>query len=185
MSEPRAPVFEEEVPGFGTIRVVPVDPPRDLPLIYSWVQEERAEFWGMRAHTREYVLEIYEYLDSLDTHHAYLVHRDGAPRAIFQTYQPGADPVGACYDVQPGDFGIHLMIGPPSGATERGFTGTLLASLVGWVLRDPAVRRIVVEPDARNAKAIARFARAGFELGPEIQLPHKPARLAFLARAQP
>lgn len=180
----RPPTHERVVDGFGTVRIVPVDPPSDVDLIYRWVTEERAQFWGMRAHTRDYVLEIYEYLDSLATHHAYLVQLDGRPVAIFQTYEPAADPVGEFYDVQPGDFGIHLMMGPPDGGQRPGFTGAIMRVLIDHVLANPAVQRIVVEPDARNAKAVARFVRAGFELGPELQLPEKPARLAFYRRAR-
>lgn len=80
---------------------------------------------------------------------------------------------------------------PPAGAdagadaagTEPGFTGALLTAFLTWVLDvDPARRRIVAEPDARNNKAIARFVRAGFVLGPEIELPEKRARLVFLSR---
>ncbi|TQK42837.1 RimJ/RimL family protein N-acetyltransferase [Streptomyces sp. SLBN-118] len=179
---PREAVFEQVVEGFGTVRVVPVDPAADAGLIHSWVTEERARYWGMTDHSREQVLETYEYLDSLTTHHAFLVHRDGEPVALFQSYEPDADPVGECYDVQPGDFGIHLLIGPANGATERGFTGNLLAAFTAYVLADPAHRRIVVEPDARNTKAIERMVRAGFVLGPEIDKPEKRARLAFLSR---
>ncbi|MBH5336422.1 acetyltransferase [Streptomyces pactum] len=180
----RAPVHEETVEGFGTIRVVPVDPERDVDLIHGWVVQERAKFWGMGEADRDRVLEIYSYLDSLTTHHAYLVHRNGTPVALFQTYQPEADPVGDYYDVRPGDFGVHLLIGPADGTGERGFTGVLLAALIRFVLSDPSRKRIVLEPDARNEKAIARVIRAGFTLGPQIDLPEKRAQLAFLERAQ-
>jgi RimJ/RimL family protein N-acetyltransferase len=168
----------------STVRIVPVDPAKDAHLIHSWVTQERARFWGMRDHTREEVLEVYEFLDSLTTHHAYLLHRGDEPVALFQTYQPEADPVGECYDVRPGDFGIHVLVGPPAaGGLEPGFTGALLSVFLTWVLAaDPGRRRIVAEPDARNDQAIARFLRAGFVPGPEIQLPEKRARLVFLDR---
>ncbi|MEV4868074.1 GNAT family N-acetyltransferase [Streptomyces syringium] len=178
----RTAVHEQVVEGFGTVRVVPVHPRADLDVIHTWVGQERARFWGMREADRERVLEIYEYLDSLPTHHAYLLHRDGRPVALFQTYEPESDPVGACYDVQPGDFGIHLLIGPAEGEPERGFTDTLLSVFLTFVLADPGRRRIVAEPDARNAKAIARLTGAGFVPGPEIDLPEKRARLVFLSR---
>jgi hypothetical protein len=42
---------------------------------------------------------------------------------------------------------------------------------------------VVAEPDARNDRAIARFVRTGFELGPQVRLPDKPARMVFLERA--
>ena len=53
-----------------------------------------------------------------------------------------------------------------------------------YVLTDPGRRRIVVEPDARNERAIERLRRVGFVLGPEIDKPEKRARLAFLDRAE-
>ncbi|MEU0623684.1 GNAT family N-acetyltransferase [Streptomyces rubiginosohelvolus] len=187
--EPLAPalrpaVHEQKVEGFGTVRLVPVDPAADAGLLHGWVTEERARFWGMADHTREKVREIYEFVDSLPTHHAYLALRDGVPAALFQTYEPDADPVGECYDVQPGDFGIHLLIAPAEGeGAVKGYTEALLTAFVAYVFSDPAHLRVVVEPDARNEKALARMVRVGFELGPEIEKPEKTARLAFLTRA--
>ncbi|SDY90278.1 penicillin amidase [Micromonospora pattaloongensis] len=177
--------FRRSIDGFGEVHIRPVEPAKDVGLLHDWVTRERARFWGMRDASRERVLEIYEYLDSLSTHHAYLIHRDGHPVALFQTYEPAADPVGECYDVRPGDFGIHLMIGPPDGGTEPGFTATILDTFLAFVLSDPSRRRIVAEPDARNDRAIARLMRAGFVPGPQIDLPEKRAQLLFLDRAAP
>ncbi|MGW4627163.1 GNAT family N-acetyltransferase [Streptomyces rubiginosohelvolus] len=188
-SEPVAPalrpaVHEQKIEGFGTVRLVPVDPAADAELLHGWVTEERARFWGMADHTREQVREIYEFVDSLPTHHAYLALRDGVPAALFQTYEPDADPVGECYDVRPGDFGVHLLIAPAEGeGAVKGYTDALLTAFIAYVFSDPAHVRVVVEPDARNEKAIARMVRMGFELGPEIEKPEKTARLAFLTRA--
>ncbi|MFE0426958.1 GNAT family N-acetyltransferase [Streptomyces sp. NPDC058953] len=181
----REAVHEQKVDGFGTVRVVPLDPAADLDVVHGWVTAERARFWGMLDHTREKVREIYAYVDSLPTHHAFLVERDGTPVALFQTYEPAADPVGECYDVLPGDVGVHILIGPAPDGTptgERGFTTGLMTALMEFVFADPAALRVVVEPDARNEKAIARMLAAGFEAGPEIQKPEKRALLAFLGR---
>src|SRR5919106_463397 len=52
----RPAVFEQSVDGFGQVSIVPVRPAEDLDLIYGWVTEERARFWGMTGHTREHVL---------------------------------------------------------------------------------------------------------------------------------
>ncbi|MFD4336925.1 GNAT family N-acetyltransferase [Streptomyces anulatus] len=180
----RPAVHEQKIEGFGTVRLVPVDPAADAGLLHGWVTEERARFWGMADRTREQVREIYEFVDSLPTHHAYLALRDGVPAALFQTYEPDADPVGECYDVQPGDFGVHLLIAPAEGeGAVKGYTDALLTAFIAHVFSDPAHLRVVVEPDARNEKAIARMVRIGFELGPEIRKPEKTARLAFLTRA--
>ncbi|MCX4576063.1 acetyltransferase [Streptomyces sp. NBC_01571] len=189
----REAVHEEEIDGFGTVRVLPVDPSADLDVIHRWVTQERAGFWGMTGFTREQVLETYLHLDSLDTHHAFLVVKDGEPAALFQTYEPGADRVSECYDVEPGDIGVHLLIGPAGTEGARpGWSSKLLTAFTAYVLIGLDRRRVVVEPDARNAKAISRLVRQGFEPGPEIvlpeidlpgvYLPEKRARLAFLHR---
>jgi penicillin G amidase len=178
----RQAVFEKTLDGFGTVSIVPVKPKEDLDLIYGWVTEERARFWGMTEHTREYVLEIYEYLDSLDTHHAYLLLRDSKPVALFQTYEPDADPVGECYEVEPGDIGVHFLVAGADGQAQTGFTLALLVAIGAYLFADPKHLRIVAEPDTRNTQAAARLRRTGFTIGPEIQLPEKVARLAFLRR---
>ncbi|MGW5846520.1 GNAT family N-acetyltransferase [Streptomyces sp. NPDC055254] len=183
------PVHTRVVEGFGTVALTAVDPAADSALIHSWVTEERARFWGMADAGRELVQEIYEDVDRRTTHHAYMVSRDGEQVALFQTYDCAEDRVGECYEVRPGDVGAHLLVGPVKRAAEPGFTGTLMSVLLGFVFSDPAARRVVVEPDARNEKAVARMERAGFTLGPEVELPEidlpevylpaKRARLAF------
>lgn len=183
----RQPVHTHAVEGFGTVTLTPVDPAADSALIHGWVTEERAAFWGMRGADRALVEEIYADLDRRTTHHAYLARRDGAPVALFQTYDCAQDRVSECYEVQPGDVGAHLLIAPDQGTAEPGFTAALLTAFLAYVLSEPSVRRVIAEPDARNAKAIARLQRTGFALGPEVELPeidlpevHLPAKRARL-----
>lgn len=181
-AETVAPSFERVVEGFGTVLVLPVDPEADVDLLHSWVTQERARFWGMLDADRERVREIYAHLDSLSTHHAYLVRVDDCPVALFQTYWAEADEVGEAYDAQPGDLGIHLLVGPTT-ALRAGWTETLALVLAAFVLQDPSVVRVLAEPDARNTRAADRLVRTGFALGPQVDLPHKRAQLAFLDRA--
>ncbi|MFD9466671.1 GNAT family N-acetyltransferase [Streptomyces sp. NPDC060027] len=193
-ADAREAVHEQRVDGFGTVRVLPVDPHADLDVLHGWVTEERAAYWGMTGFTKRQVLETYLHLDSLDTHHAFLAVKDGVPAALFQTYEPEADRVSECYEVRPGDIGVHLLIGPPApgGGARPGWSSTLLAAFLAYALTGLDRRRAVVEPDARNAKAIARLTRQGFvpagdivlpEIDlPEVRLPEKPALLAFLTR---
>jgi hypothetical protein len=189
----REAVHEQLVDGFGTVRVLPLDPHADLDVVHGWVTQERAAFWGMNGLTKEQVLETYVHLDSLDTHHAFLAVKDGEPAALFQTYEPEADRVSECYDVQPGDIGIHVLIGPAGpGGGQVGWSGVLLTAFTTYVLIGLDRQRVVVDPDERNAKAIARFERQGFEPGqavvlpeidlPDVYLPEKRAQLSFLTR---
>ncbi|MEV5265537.1 GNAT family N-acetyltransferase [Streptomyces werraensis] len=196
MSDPyasRPAVHEQRVDGFGTVRVLPLDPAADAPLLHRWVSEERAVFWGMNGLTEQQVSEIYAHMETLGTHHAYLLVKDGAPAGLLQTYEPEADRVGECYPVEPGDIGMHLLIAPPEPGEKRsGWTAGLAAAVSTYVLLVLDRRRVVVDPDVANEKAIARFTRQGFVAGPrvvlpeidlpDVYLPEKRAQLAFLTR---
>ncbi|WP_347404729.1 GNAT family N-acetyltransferase [Solwaraspora sp. WMMD1047] len=180
--EPTTPVFQERLADRGRFDLIPLDPDRHLDVVYRWVTEPRARFWGMTGHSREQVAEIYHFLAGLDSHHAYLMRLDGTPVGIFQTYQPAKDPVGECYPVQPGDFGIHLFVAAPAGRPAPGFTGAVAGALHRYVFADPAVRRIVIEPDVRNEVALRRWRRLGYRFGAQVELAGKRAQLAFLPR---
>ncbi|NUT33992.1 MAG: acetyltransferase [Hamadaea sp.] len=185
-------VFETTVDGFGRVGFAPVDPAADAELLHSWVTEDRARFWGMLDAGRADVQEIYERLDTLSTHHAYLVRRDGTPVALIQTYEPEADRVGECYPVAPGDLGLHLFLGPAADGAVPGFSAALVSAVLRFLFDGLGARRLVADPDAANVKAIARLVRSGFTLGPlvtlpevrlpEVFLPAKQAQLAFRTR---
>lgn len=163
------------------VRILPVRPEEDGDLIHSWVTQDRARFWGMTEYSRDEVVEVYRFLDSLPTHHAFLLSLDEEPVALFQSYDPFHDPVGEAYDPQEGDLGIHLFMAP-AREPRPGLTPWLVLHFIGHLFATTGARRIVVEPDVRNDKALARLTGSGFEPGPVIQLPDKQARLFFLRR---
>ncbi|MGW0942848.1 GNAT family N-acetyltransferase [Streptomyces sp. NPDC002623] len=186
-------VHEAHVDGFGTLRLRPLDAEADAGVVHSWVSEERAVFWGMNGLTRDQVAEIYAHMAGLDTHHAFLAELDGVPVALLQTYEPTEDRVSEVYRVEPGDIGIHLLIAPAGEqGTRRGWSAALMGELAAYVLVGLDRRRVVVDPDVGNEKAVARFLRQGFEEGPvvtlpeivlpDVRLPEKKAQLAFLRR---
>ncbi|WP_055468014.1 GNAT family N-acetyltransferase [Streptomyces ardesiacus] len=189
----RAAVHEQRLDGFGTVRVLPLDPAADAPLVHGWVSEERAAFWGMNGLTVDQVTATYAHMATLDTHHAFLVVKDGEAVALFQTYDPAADRVSECYDAEPGDIGVHLLLAPAGAEGARpGWTAALSGALVTYALLGLDRTRIVVDPDVANADAIARFLKQGFTAGPavvlpevdlpDVYLPEKKAQLAFLRR---
>jgi hypothetical protein len=189
----REPVHDQTVDGFGTVRVLPLDAHADAEVLHAWVSEERASFWGMNGLSKDQVGEIYAHMDTLDTHHAYLVEKDGDPVALLQTYEPEADRVSECYEVRPGDIGVHLLLAPAGpGGARPGWSSALLTAITSYVLLGLDRTRVVVDPDVRNEKAVARFLKQGFEAGPvvvlpeidipDVYLPEKHAQLAFLNR---
>lgn len=186
-------VHEEDVDGFGTVRIRTLDAKADAEVLHGWVSEERASFWGMNGLTQEQVAEIYAHMDTLDTHHAFLLEKDGEPVGLLQTYEPEADRVSECYEVEPGDIGIHLLLAPAgAGGVRSGWSSALLSAATTYVLLGLDRKRVVVDPDVRNEKAVARFLRQGFAAGakvvlpeidiPDVFLPEKHAQLAFLTR---
>lgn len=191
MSDPY--VHEETIDGFGRVGIRPLDAEGDADVVHGWVSEERAVFWGMNGLTRKQVAELYAQMAGLDTHHAFLVELDGTPVAVLQTYEPSEDRVSECYDVEPGDIGVHVLLAPAGeGGARPGWSSALMGAFVSYVLLGLDRRRVVVDPDVRNEKAVARFLGEGFEAGPvvtlpeidlpDVYLPEKKAQLAFLRR---
>jgi penicillin amidase len=177
----RTAVYTEELPGLGRLRLTPLAPESDADLLHGWVTEDRARFWGMQSMSRNEVRDIYLFVDSLETHHAFLMYINDEPVGLFQTYEPLEDPVADVYPARPEDTGMHLLLAPAIRPVAN-FTATLLRGLVRFLLADPAKDRVVAEPDARNSKAIGRFLGFGFEAGAKVQLAEKEAQLVFLTR---
>lgn len=163
------------------LTIDPLDPARDAELIHGWVTEERARFWMMRDHTLEEVREIYQWIHEQETHAAYLVRLDGRPVALFQTYDPRAEEIGEHYDVQDGDVGIHLLMGPAEQPIS-GLTGAVMDATGELVFADPSARRIVLEPDARNTKMQRLVDARAMERAGLVELEKKQATLLFHTR---
>ena len=176
------------IPTAFTLR--PVDPSADAPLMQRWFSEPRAAFWGMGARSVEEVAEIYAWIDQQAHLTAAVVLLDGHPIGVFQTYDPFVDEIGEHYDRREGDIGVHLFLA--DDPARAGTTAVLTAYLVQQVFADPAVQRVVLEPDVANARSISRLELLGAEVGPVTEipaplpdLPPKVAQFAFLSRSTP
>lgn len=170
-----------ESPYLGSIEFVVLDPVGDLDLLHEWVARPSSRFWGLTDLTREELRDLYLFVDSLPSHHAFLVRRDGLPIVLLQTYEPENDPLGEAYEVLPGDAGLHFLLGDRGAPVPR--FSTHVADLIAeFLFCHPLVDRLVVEPDVGNERAVARAQKSGFELGPRVQLPNKTGQLAFLTR---
>lgn len=160
----------------------PVDPVEDAPLIHSWLVRPYASFWDMQDCTRDDV--VGEYTAALASPHreAFLGLGPDSPAFLMETYDPSHDAVGSAYDVRPGDRGMHFITAPV--VTPRsGFTTEVLTAIMQHLFGDPAVTRVVVEPDVRNLPVHRLNARVGFEPAATIDLPDKQALLSFCTRA--
>lgn len=185
LSRPAAPELRDVLyaadTSVGRLALRTLALPEDADTIHGWTRGAYARFWGMRDHDRSTVREIYAYLDASPQHSAQLWWLGGSPVGLLQTYAPAAEAVGACYPVRPSDLGVHFFVAPVTDRPGR-LTDLMAEHSLRSAFSDPAVYRVVVEPDITNHRAIARMQQLGFVCGPVVELPDKTAQLAFLTR---
>ncbi|BCW43057.1 GNAT family N-acetyltransferase [Arthrobacter sp. StoSoilB5] len=167
----------------------PVDPLADAPTLHSWVSQEYARFWGMVSATEQDVVEEYSKIAESGHHQAFLGLDDGLPAFLMERYRPESSPLADVYEVQTGDVGMHLLVSPPSGKPQPGYTTAVMQSVMTELFHDPATQRIVVEPDARNHKIHVLNEKVGFRPHAVVTLPavdpsedHKQGLLSFCTR---
>ncbi|MBG6084120.1 GNAT family N-acetyltransferase [Zhihengliuella flava] len=161
----------------------PVDPASDAALLHAWIATEHARFWGMPHATEAEVRAEYERLDA-DPHHLPLVaEREGTAQFLVEVYDPAHSQLAGHYTHRDGDAGLHLLL--PAPKTPRpGFSQAALTAALAHVFTDPAITRVVVEPDASNTAIHALNSRVGFRPQGRIDLPAfgaEPAKRALLS----
>ena len=155
----------------------------DIDLIYEWVTQERAVFWGMADYEKKDVELVYEYIDIQSHHNTYLIRQGGVPVSFFQLYDPINEEIGSKYEALKGDVGLHMFLAPSDFPT-KGFTKKILDIIQGFIFSVKDNRRIVAEPDARNEKMLKRLVHYGFSFGDMIDLTAKQAQFVFLMKSE-
>lgn len=163
----------------------PIDVERDAGLLHAWVTHPRSVFWQMLDASPADVARDYARIAESPHHDAWLGRVAGEPSFLAETYDPArselAELVGLP-ELRPGDLGMHVLVAP----TDRpvpGFTRAVLRSVMAHCFADPAVRRVVVEPDVRNERIATLNAEAGFTVARVVPLTGKDAALSFCTRA--
>ncbi|MGH3327369.1 MAG: GNAT family N-acetyltransferase [Streptomycetales bacterium] len=165
----------------GVFALHPVEPERDLDLLYAWMNDPVvARFWELAVSRQRIAGYLCDRIGSAGRPpylEPYLGSLDGAPMSYFELYRADLDPLAAHYPARPFDAGVHLLLGPPH-ARGRGLGAVLLHAVSGWQLAScPQATRVVAEPDVRNVASVRAFGRAGFRRAADIDLPRKRAAL--------
>lgn len=161
----------------------PVDPASDATLLHSWMSRDYARFWGMGTATVDEVRSEYAGIDANPHHEAWLGLLGDTPAFLMESYAPEHSPLASLYPLQPGDRGMHLLMGPPD-IPQHGFTSAAFRSVMVFLFSQPETQRVVVEPDVRNTKIQVLNQRMGFQPHSRIKLPDKTALLSFCTRQQ-
>ena len=164
------------------ISIEPLDIVRDARLLHRWVTHPRARFWMMQDVTLDDVRREYGDIVADPHHDALLGYVDGRPAFLVETYDPLFSALADLPELRPGDLGMHVLIGPPEGEALPGYTTQVFAAVLDHCFADPAVRRIVVEPDVDNAAIRVKNIDAGFVELREVPVPGKTAMLSVCTR---
>jgi RimJ/RimL family protein N-acetyltransferase len=166
-----------------TFTIRPLDPLKDAELLHGWVTHPKAAFWMMQEAKLPDVEREYMAIAAHEHHDAFLGLRDGEPAFLMERYDPVHVELVGLYEPQPGDVGMHFLVAP-TDTPVHGFTRAVITAVMEHLFADPAVRRVVVEPDVRNTAVHALNAAVGFVPEREIDKPEKRALLSFCTREQ-
>jgi RimJ/RimL family protein N-acetyltransferase len=158
-----------------------VDPLQDSGLLHSWVTHPKASFWMMQDAKLEDVERAYMEIAADQYHHALLGLDDGEPVFLMEKYDPAHRELAGLYEAQPGDIGMHFLT-PATDTPVHGFTRAVITAVMTHLFEDPAIRRVVVEPDVSNKAVQALNEAVGFVPEREIRKPEKQALLSFCTR---
>ncbi len=163
------------------LTIEPLELPRDLATLHAWVTHPRSVFWGMQGASVDEVHTEYARIADDPHHEALLGRADGSPAFLMERYDPRLSPIAALTELLPGDFGMHLLVAP-TDTPVPGFTAAVMRRVIVECFADPAVARVVVEPDIRNDKIAALNAAVGFRVVRPVELPDKTAAFSVCTR---
>lgn len=162
----------------------PLDPLKDAELLHSWVTHPKAAFWMMQDARLEDVERAYMEIAADEHQQAFLGLDDrGVPVFLMERYDPAHRELVGLYEPRPGDVGMHFLT-PATDTPVHGFTRSVITAVMAHLFADPAVERVVVEPDVTNKAVHALNEAVGFVPEREIQKPEKKALLSFCTREQ-
>lgn len=164
------------------LTVEPLELPRDLATVHAWVTHPRSVFWGMQGASVEDVHADYARIADDPHHEALLGRADGSPVFLMERYNPAVGPLADLPDLTPRDVGMHLLVAP-TDVPVPGFTAAVMRRVMEECFADPAVMRVVVEPDIRNEKIARLNAAVGFRVVRAVELPDKTAAFSVCTRA--
>lgn len=164
------------------LTIEPLDLHRDAEVLHGWVTHPRSVFWMMQDASLDDVRREYAAIVADPHHDAFLGRADGRPAFLVETYDPFFSALADLPELRPGDLGMHVLIAPPESEPRPGYTTQVFAAVLEHCFADPAVRRVVVEPDVDNAAIRVKNIDAGFVELREVPVPGKTAMLSVCTR---
>lgn len=176
-----APVFRHVDERLGEFAIRPVDPV-DARRLHRWLTHPKSVFWQLQDADLAEVARMYEVIAADPARDAYIGMHRGRPAFLVERYDPRVS-LADVYPGRLGDIGMHFLVAPAERPIH-GFTRAVIVVVMELLFADPAVRRVVVEPDVRNEAVQILNAYVGFEVLDTVSLPGKDAYLSVCTRAR-
>ncbi|MEV0105666.1 GNAT family N-acetyltransferase [Nocardia sp. NPDC050799] len=160
---------------------------RDTDIVHRWLTHPKAGYWDMLNSTPADVAELIRESAGPEgsPYGLRIGYLDGEPQFLFELYDPASSDLaapGTGYSPEPGDIGMHLLV----ASSERrlpGFTAEVMLHIMRIAFFEAGARRVVVEPDIRNAEVQRLNAAVGFVVAGDYPVAGKVARLSYCTRA--
>jgi len=167
----------------GDFALRELDPDADAALLHRWVTHPKAVFWMMQDADLAAVVAEYRRIAAHPHHDAFIGLHRGEPAFLAERYDPRHVELVGLYEPEDGDVGMHFLTAP-TDTPVHGFTRAVITTVMAWLFADPAVHRVVVEPDVRNTAVHALNEAVGFTVVGPVRKPEKTALLSTCTREQ-
>ncbi|MCV7344873.1 GNAT family N-acetyltransferase [Mycolicibacterium rhodesiae] len=112
-----------------------------------------------------------------------IVSLDGVDDGYLELYRAAKDSIAPCYDADPYDLGLHAAIAS-TGLLNRGVGLGLLPQIIANLFAvEPQCRRVMFDPDHRNAAARRVCEAAGCAFLGEFDMSNRRMALYAFERA--
>lgn len=136
--------------------------PSHVPLLTRWLQQQHVrDFWD-DGERDEAAVQAHYFAPQRDAR-GFIFSVDGQPAGYIQCYPVSAASNFGHWAAPIGEtWGIDLLIGEAS-RTGQGLAPQVIRAFIQTLQAEhPALRRILIDPDSRNGRAIRAYAKAGF-----------------------
>jgi aminoglycoside 6'-N-acetyltransferase len=128
---------------------------RHRPLLVTWTAQPHVKEWWSEADD-----DIDSFFEPAE-HSPYIAYVSSEATAYIQSYPPSPLPKYAWQNaLPPSARGIDLFIGPPD-KIGKGIGTRIIRAFAAKLFAEGATQ-VVIDPDKRNARAVAAYLKAGF-----------------------